>query len=60
MVVGGPNQSSAVFAPELASRGIICGPFCSLSLPEPLIEEFAPYAYLGGPTPDQAQRSRWR
>jgi hypothetical protein len=53
MVVNGPNQASAVFAPELASRGIICGPFCSLSLPEPLIEEFAPYAYLGGPTPEQ-------
>ena len=53
MVVNGPNQSSAVFAPELASRGIICGPFCSLSLPEPLIEEYAPYAYLAGPTPEQ-------
>ena len=54
IVVGGPNQSSAVFAPELASRGIICGPYCSLALPEALIEEYAPYAYLGGPTPDQA------
>jgi hypothetical protein len=53
MVVGGPNQSSAVFAPELASRGIICGPFCSLALPEPLIEEYAPYAFLGGTTPEQ-------
>jgi hypothetical protein len=54
IVVGGPNQSSAVFVPELASRGIICGPTCSLALPEALIEEYAPYAFLGGATPDQA------
>ena len=33
MVVGGPSQSSAVFAPELASRGIICGPLARLRCP---------------------------
>jgi hypothetical protein len=54
MVVGGPSQSSAVFAPELASRGIICGPLCTLALPEAIVEEYAPYAVLGGATPEQA------
>jgi hypothetical protein len=54
MVVGGPNQSSAVFVAELASRGIVCGPLCTLALPEAFVEEYAPYAVLGGATPEQA------
>jgi hypothetical protein len=54
MVVGGPTQASTVFVPELASRGIICGPMCTLALPEALVEEYAPYAVLGGATPEQA------
>ena len=28
-VIGGPAQASAVFAGELASRGIVCGPSCA-------------------------------
>ncbi len=28
-VIGGPAQASAVFAGELASRGIVCGPRCA-------------------------------
>jgi hypothetical protein len=54
MVVGGPNQASAVFVPGLASRGIICGPLCTIALPEVLVEEYAPYTVLGGATPEQA------
>ena len=53
MVVGGPSQSSAVFAAELASRGIVCGPLCTLAMPEAFVEEYAP-VHLGGATPEQA------
>jgi hypothetical protein len=54
MVVGGPTQANTVFAPELASRGIICGPLCTGALPEAFVEEYAPYMVLGGGTPEQA------
>ncbi len=53
-VIGGPGQSSAVFAGELASNGIVCGPGCSLSLNEDIVEEFEPYLWQGGATPNQA------
>jgi ABC-type branched-subunit amino acid transport system substrate-binding protein len=52
-VVGGPQQASAVFAAELASQGIICGPVCAQSLPEQLVDEYYPYLWQTGPTPNQ-------
>jgi hypothetical protein len=53
-VIGGPAQSLSTFGPEIASRGIVCGPSCSGAAPEDVIEEYAPYLWLVGPTPDQA------
>ena len=52
-VVGGPQQSSPVFAAELASRGIVCGPLCAQALPEDIVEEYEPYLWQGLQTPDQ-------
>lgn len=52
-VVGGPQQASPVFAAELASRGIICGPFCATALPEDIVEEYQPYLWQALQTPDQ-------
>jgi hypothetical protein len=53
-VIGGPAQSSAVFAGELASNGIICGPGCAAALNEDIVEEFEPYVWQAGATPNQA------
>ena len=53
-VVGGPQQTSPIFGSELASRGIVCGPGCTLSIPEETVEEYYPYLWAAGPTPDQA------
>ncbi len=53
-VVGGPNQAYNVFGGELASRGIVCGPFCSLATPEAVLAEYEPFMWGAGPTPDQA------
>lgn len=53
-VIGGPQQASPVFASELASRGIVCGPSCATALPEEIVEEYEPFIWQAGPTPDQA------
>ena len=53
-VIGGPQQASPVFASELASKGIVCGPSCATALPEEIVEEYEPYIWQAGPTPDQA------
>jgi hypothetical protein len=53
-VVGGPSQAFNVFGAELASRGIICGPYCSLATPEAVLEQYEPLMWGPGPTPDQA------
>ena len=53
-VVGGPSQAYNVFAAELASRGIICGPNCALASPESVVKANEPYLWSTGPTPDQA------
>jgi len=53
-VIGGPGQATTPFATELASRGIVCGPNCTLSEPESILEENYPYMWGPGPTPDQA------
>ena len=46
-VIGGPAQSSAVFAGELASRGIVCGPSCTQAVPEDIVEEYAALSVAG-------------
>ena len=53
-VIGGPQQASPVFASELAARGVICGVNCATALPEEIVEEYYPYLWQVGPTPDQA------
>lgn len=53
-VIGGPNQESPVFATEIASRGILCGPGCALALNDDIVDEYAPYIWQAGPTPNQA------
>ncbi|HLM63827.1 MAG TPA: hypothetical protein VK306_05985 [Acidimicrobiales bacterium] len=53
-VVGGPLQSGSTFAIELASRGIVCGPTCATALPESIVDEYYPYIWQQGPTPDQS------
>ena len=53
-VIGGPAQSSAVFAGELASRGIICGPGCAAALNEDLVTELEPYVWQSSTTPNQS------
>jgi hypothetical protein len=52
-VIGGPAQSSSVFAAELAARDIVCGPGCTLALPEDIVEEYQPYLWQGLQTPEQ-------
>jgi hypothetical protein len=59
-VVGGPAQSSSVFAAELATRGIICGPNCAQAIPEDIVEEYEPYLWQALQTPDQGVRSASR
>ncbi|MDD9370944.1 MAG: hypothetical protein PV358_12575 [Acidimicrobiales bacterium] len=56
-VIGGPQQSSAVFAGELASRGIVCGPNCAQAIPEAIVEEYQPYLWQALQTPDQGVRA---
>jgi ABC-type branched-subunit amino acid transport system substrate-binding protein len=53
-VIGGPNQQSPVFASELAARGVVCGPTCTVSLPEGIVKDNWPYLWQTGPTPEQA------
>ena len=53
-VIGGPLQSSSVFADELATRGVLCVGTCAQSLPDEVAEAHMPYLWQTGPTPDQA------
>jgi hypothetical protein len=53
-VIGGPQQASPVFASELGARGVVCGVNCATALPEEIVEEYYPYLWQVGPTPDQA------
>jgi hypothetical protein len=54
IVIGGPQQSSQVFSTELASRGIVCAGTCATAIPEGIVDEYAPYIWQTGPTPNQA------
>ncbi|HET6662882.1 MAG TPA: ABC transporter substrate-binding protein [Acidimicrobiales bacterium] len=53
-VIGGPAQSSPVFATEIASHDIVCGPGCAIALNEDIVNDLAPYAWQVGATPNQA------
>jgi hypothetical protein len=52
-VIGGPPQASPVFASELASQRIVCGPGCATALSESLVDQYAPYIWQVGATPEQ-------
>jgi hypothetical protein len=54
IVIGGPQQSSTIFSTELAGRGIICAGTCATAIPRAIVDEYAPYIWQTGPTPDQA------
>ena len=53
-VIGGPLQSSAVFAGELAAREIVCGPGCASALNNDIVEELEPYVWQASTTPNQS------
>jgi hypothetical protein len=53
-VLGGPVQSTTVFADELAHRGVLCIGTCSLAMPEKLINDNKPYLATVGPSPEEA------
>jgi hypothetical protein len=53
-VIGGPAQSSAVFATALASEGIVCGPGCATALNEDIVEEYEPLIWQASTTPNQS------
>ena len=52
-VIGGPGQATTPFATELASRGVVCGPNCTISEPESILQENYPYMWGPLATPDQ-------
>ncbi len=54
IVIGGPQQASPVFSTELASRGVICAGTCATAIPQAIVDEYAPFIWQNGPTPDQA------
>jgi hypothetical protein len=53
-VLNGPPLATGPFAVELASRGIVCGLSCTGQRPEEVVEEYYPYMWQLGQTPDQA------
>jgi ABC-type branched-subunit amino acid transport system substrate-binding protein len=53
-VIGGPAQASPVFASEIASHEIVCALGCAAALPEEIVNQYKPYLFQAGPTPDQA------
>lgn len=53
-VIGGPAQSSAVFASELADAGIMCVASCAQALPDEVADPHEGFLFQTGPTPNQA------
>jgi hypothetical protein len=51
-VIGGPGIDRGTFAQELTSRGIVCFD-CAGSLPDPMLDEMAPYVWASGPSGEQ-------
>ena len=52
-VIGGPQQSTTVFADELAARGVLCVGTCATAVPNPILQDHAPYIWTDGPNPEQ-------
>jgi Periplasmic binding protein len=53
-VLGGPAQSTTVFADELAHRGVMCIGTCALAMPRKLSDANKPYIFDNGPAPEEA------
>ena len=53
-VLGGPAQSSTVFADELAHRGVMCLGTCALAMPQKILDQNKPYLFTDGPSPEEA------
>jgi ABC-type branched-subunit amino acid transport system substrate-binding protein len=53
-VLGGPAQSTTVFADELAHRGILCLGTCALAMPQKISDQNKPYIFTDGPSPEEA------
>ncbi len=53
-VIGGPANATQAFGPEIAAKGIVCGPGCSGPAPDAVLERYAPLMWTDAPTPDQA------
>jgi ABC-type branched-subunit amino acid transport system substrate-binding protein len=53
-VLGGPAQSSTVFADELAHRGVMCIGTCALAMPKKISDANKPYIFENGPAPEEA------
>jgi ABC-type branched-subunit amino acid transport system substrate-binding protein len=53
-VLGGPAQSTTVFADELAHRGVLCLGTCALAMPQRISDQNKPYIYTEGPSPEEA------
>jgi hypothetical protein len=54
MVLGAPQLQSPVFATELASRHIVCGGNCATAISEEIVDQYYPYIWQVGQTPEQA------
>jgi ABC-type branched-subunit amino acid transport system substrate-binding protein len=53
-VLGGPGQSTTVFADELAHRGVMCIGLCALSMPQKITDANKPYIFENGPSPEES------
>jgi len=53
-VLGGPAQSTTVFADELAHRGVLCLGTCALAMPQKISDQNKPYIFTEGPSPEEA------
>ena len=53
-VLGGPAQSTTVFADELAHRGVACLGTCALAMPTSLTERNKPYIITDTLSPEQS------
>jgi Periplasmic binding protein len=52
-VLGGPQQSTTVFADELAHRGVLCLGTCATAMPQRITDANKPYILTNGPSPEQ-------
>ncbi len=53
-VLGGPAQSTTVFADELAHRGVVCLGTCALAMPEKITDANKPYVITDTLSPEQS------